>query len=312
MIAPKTPPRVTVIVATFNRSDRIEPTLRSIVSQTVKDIEVWVIGDGCTDNTEAVVAGLRDDRIHWFNRTENSGSQGGPNNDGLARAEGRYIAYLGHDDLWLPWHLENLLSLIESSDADLVHDYVAVMDPQGNHTLIGEPPFGLGYDMHFVPPSSWLHTPALGTKVGGWRPAHELSVGVDLDFLLRALNSGASVACCPGLGVVKWPSGHWKGYARDAPYPQKEAWREIETSPLESANGLLNKVAGALASKNGPGVWPSWKGLLHAWSVLKRELRWLIIWPAFVYGRERWPLRELMQRRFRNARRHLRVKRGLA
>ena len=106
-------PLVTVVTATYNRSGILPLALRSLQLQTFTEWEAWVVGDGCTDESEAAVAALGDPRIHWTNLPANSGSQAIPNNEGIRRARGQYIAYLSHDDLWLPWHLEGLLQCID-------------------------------------------------------------------------------------------------------------------------------------------------------------------------------------------------------
>jgi len=98
-------PRVSVIIATYNWSSVLPYSIGSVLRQTMQDFEILVVGDGCTDDSEAVVAAIGDPRIRWFNLPANSGHQSAPNNEGLRQARGELIAYLGHDDLWLPHHL---------------------------------------------------------------------------------------------------------------------------------------------------------------------------------------------------------------
>src|SRR4051794_21497299 len=97
-------PLVTVICPTYNRKATLEWALRSVLNQGLNGFEVWVIGDGCTDGSEEVVIALNDPRLNWLNLPVNTGSQTEPNNEGLRRAQGRYISFIGHDDLWFPWH----------------------------------------------------------------------------------------------------------------------------------------------------------------------------------------------------------------
>ena len=95
-------PLVSIVVATYNRAHVVAHAIASVRRSTVTDWELIVVGDRCTDDTEAVVAGFADPRITWVNLPENAGEQSGPNNEGIRRARGRYLALLNHDDLFFP------------------------------------------------------------------------------------------------------------------------------------------------------------------------------------------------------------------
>src|SRR5918911_3354227 len=105
---------VTVIIPTYNWSSVLPYSVGSALRQTLTDFEVLVVGDGCTDDSEAVVGSFGDERLRWVNLPTNTGHQSGPNNEGLRRARGELIAYLGHDDLWLPHHLSVLVGGIDA------------------------------------------------------------------------------------------------------------------------------------------------------------------------------------------------------
>ncbi|MEO8396980.1 MAG: glycosyltransferase family 2 protein, partial [Chloroflexota bacterium] len=114
-------PLVSVIIPTYNRSNLIRYAIQSVLWQTLANFELLVVGDGCTDDTAEVVASFSDARIHWHNLPENTGNQSAANNHALEHAQGKYIAYLGHDDLWYFTHLERLVSALETEQAALVH-----------------------------------------------------------------------------------------------------------------------------------------------------------------------------------------------
>src|SRR3954449_1280859 len=99
-------PAVSIVVATYNRSNVLELAIASARAQTFTDWEMHVVGDACTDDSEQVVASFADPRIHWTNLPVNHGDQSGPNNHGVERSRGRYVAFLNQDDLWFPDHLE--------------------------------------------------------------------------------------------------------------------------------------------------------------------------------------------------------------
>ncbi len=79
-------PFFSVVIAAYNTGGRILPTIHSILAQTYRDFEIWVIGDGCSDATGEVLATNFADLVHWENLDRNHGSQSHPNNTGIARS----------------------------------------------------------------------------------------------------------------------------------------------------------------------------------------------------------------------------------
>src|SRR5262245_46935479 len=105
-------PFFSVIVSTYGRGKHIKPTIESVLKQNDQDFELLVVGDGCADETEAIVSPYLSHRVAWHNLEKRGGSQSFPNNLGIEKSRGRWIAYLGHDDIWSPRHLEALRALI--------------------------------------------------------------------------------------------------------------------------------------------------------------------------------------------------------
>ena len=87
-------PRVTVVIATYNWATVLPYSIGSVLDQTFTDFEVFVVGDGCTDESGDVVTAVDDPRVHWRNLPSNVGHQSGPNNAGIREANGDVIAYL--------------------------------------------------------------------------------------------------------------------------------------------------------------------------------------------------------------------------
>jgi hypothetical protein len=67
-----------------------------------------VVGDGCAEETAEIVGSFKSARVSWHNLEQNTGSQSLPNNVGVARSTGNWIAYMGHDDIWSRHHLTAL------------------------------------------------------------------------------------------------------------------------------------------------------------------------------------------------------------
>src|SRR6266513_2647854 len=163
-------PLVSVIVATYNWSSVLRYALLSAQAQTFRNFELLVIGDGCTDDSVDVVASLGDSRFRWENLSVNHGHQSVPNNHGLALARGKWIAYLGHDDLWMPNHLELLLHKLDKTNADVAFSLAIAIGAPG---CGGRMLFGLFERGEFprgseVPPSTLIHRRALTERCGNW------------------------------------------------------------------------------------------------------------------------------------------------
>jgi glycosyltransferase involved in cell wall biosynthesis len=224
-------PTVSVVIATYNRSDVLAFAVESVLAQGYADWELWVIGDACTDETEALMQGYcaRDPRIHFHNRPQNFGEQSAPNNDGVARARGDYIAFLNHDDLWLDDHLETALAALRDTDADLVFTLTLAVDPDHSTRIIGATPGGRYDPALFVPASSWLvRRPAL-ERIGPWRPAATLYNIPSQDWLCRAWGAGLTLRAVPRLTVVAVPSGKRKDSYRSRDTEQHRDYRERAT-----------------------------------------------------------------------------------
>jgi glycosyltransferase involved in cell wall biosynthesis len=92
--------RVSVILATRNRADRVGRAIESVLSQRDVDLELILVNDASEDDTAAVLAGwCGDDRVRVV---ENARRRGLPAslNRGLSRARGEFIARIDDDDVW--------------------------------------------------------------------------------------------------------------------------------------------------------------------------------------------------------------------
>ena len=213
-------PCVSVVIATYNRSEVLRYAIESVLAQHFADFELLVVGDACTDDTEAVVRGFDDPRVRWENLPRNAGSQWAPNNRGLELARGRYVAYLGHDDLWHPDHLAVLVAAIERDGADLVFALTEEVGPPSRPTrgILGLCPGGAYEWSLWAPPSSWLHRQEVIGRIGPWRDYRTIVLPTDVEFLTRAYEAGLAIVPVPELTVFKFTS-----VARSNSYVERSA-----------------------------------------------------------------------------------------
>lgn len=107
---------VSVVVPSYNHAPFIEKTLRSIFAQTHQPLELIVIDDGSRDASPKIIERvLRDCPVAVACEFVARANRGlcATLNEGLARCRhGRYFAYLGSDDLWLPQFLESRVEVL--------------------------------------------------------------------------------------------------------------------------------------------------------------------------------------------------------
>lgn len=241
-------PRVSVIIATYNRSAVLRYAIASVLAQSIRDFELLVVGDGCTDDSEQVVAEAADDRVRWINLPENSGHQSAPNNRGLREAKGEFVAYLGHDDLWLGHHLECMIDGLERAGAAFAHALaLRIVAPDGEIAvpILPRPQEGI-----FAAPSSTVHRRDVVEKIGGWADYRGLRMAPETDFFIRGRLAGYQTVFVPRLTAIKFPAARRKNVYLTRPSHEQETWYkrirstpDIETSLLVAmAEGLTAKV----------------------------------------------------------------------
>jgi len=217
-------PSVTVIIPTYNWSSVLPFSISSVLRQTFTDFELLVVGDGCTDDSEAVVGRISDPRVRWINLPINTGYQSEPNNEGLRQARGQYIAYLGHDDLWLPHHLSCLTSALDQG-ADLASGmffYVIGGSDRAPVELRGETYHpGMG-----IPPTSVVHRRSVTDHIGGWRHYRELDTYPDLELWLRAYTANYRFVFVPRLTAIKFPAATRRDVYKMRPCHEQAAWSQ--------------------------------------------------------------------------------------
>lgn len=191
-----TAPRVTVVCPTHDRSTAILPTLRSVLAQTWPDLELVVVADGCTDDTEDVVRQVarEDARVRLLRTSHRHGHPAEPRNLGIAEARGDVVAYVDHDDVWEPGHLAALVRLLDDGAqvAASGYRYVRADGSEVSRATAAEL-FWHPEIQTLAPlfePSRVAHRRAVVPDAGGWVPGHGLE---DWDLWLRIADRGVDV-----------------------------------------------------------------------------------------------------------------------
>lgn len=109
-------PFFSIIMPCFNSEEYLDGSIRSILDQTEKDLELIVVDDGSTDSSQTIIQSFadKDSRVKFLKNDHNSGASGA-RNCGVYHSEGEWICFLDSDDLFLGHCLRNRKSIIRDN-----------------------------------------------------------------------------------------------------------------------------------------------------------------------------------------------------
>jgi len=225
---------VSIIVATCNRSNVLKLAIESVFNSVYKDWELIIVDDASTDDTEQIMSQIHDSRVRYVKLPKNTGIQSGPNNEGLKIASGEYIAYLNHDDLWFPDHLEKLVAHLENTKSDFVFSQAFYII--NSNTIKVTPAFpDNNYSPYLggIPASLWLVKKEVLNQLGGWKMSNELFMAPSQDVLIRAYNAKYKITGLPSVTAVLFPSGQRPECYKMRSNEEQLAFLSEMTNPLK-------------------------------------------------------------------------------
>jgi glycosyltransferase involved in cell wall biosynthesis len=191
---------ISVVIPAYNSGPLLAETLRSVLAQTLQPDEVLVIDDGSTDGT-ADVAESFGPPVRVFRRA--NARQGASRNFGVEQATSEWIAFVDHDDLWVPEKLERQMQALSANPkADLCYTARAHFDQdrgKGRWQLIIPVPPAAGIrkalfrNTTFLPSSVVIRRSTF-LAAGGFNTSFRIVE--DWDLWLRLLNAGVQFAAC--------------------------------------------------------------------------------------------------------------------
>lgn len=106
-------PVISVVLPVYNGSRFLKQTIDSVLLQTFTDFEFIIVDDASTDNSRCIIDSYNDSRIQRIYLTQNLNICHG-SNLAFSKASGKYIALIGHDDVWHPDKLQKQLTYMEA------------------------------------------------------------------------------------------------------------------------------------------------------------------------------------------------------
>ena len=206
-------PLVSVVAANFNGSRYLDAAIRSVLAQTLTDLELIVVDDASTD--ESLLAIKRavggDARVRVFEQPRNGGPAAARNR-ALEAARGRWIAVFDSDDVMAEDRLERMVGRAEQDGTDIVVDNLMVFDERGLAAARPFLPLRKHLGPHWITLADYVaasrlyaRQPSLGylkplisaESLGGLRYRESLRIGEDYDLVLRLLLAGAAMRLEP-------------------------------------------------------------------------------------------------------------------
>ena len=123
-------PLISVIIPAYNHERFIGAALESVLEQTIENLELIIVNDGSTDDTEAVIKGYNDKRIKYYYQDNQDAFN--TINRGISLAKGRYLSILNSDDVYTHDRLEKLLNECQAHDLACAFSSVIPIDDDGN------------------------------------------------------------------------------------------------------------------------------------------------------------------------------------
>lgn len=126
-------PLVSIVTPNYNCEKYISETINSVLNQTYKNWEMIIVDDCSSDNSIKIIEDYikKDSRIKLIKMKKNSGAAL-CRNKAIEVSNGKYLAYLDSDDLWLEKKLEKQISYMEKENVDFTYSEYSHIDENGD------------------------------------------------------------------------------------------------------------------------------------------------------------------------------------
>ena len=207
--------RVSVVIPTHNRANYLPLAIESVLTQKPAPLELIVVDDGSSDDTEAVVERYGDRVV--YRKIANSGRPAIPRNVGIELARGELVAFQDSDDEWAPGKLERQLPFMSGESVAFSYGNAGFMSSSGEHnreTVIEEAQAKRGRVFTDLLQTNFISTLTVVARrdaliaAGGFNEAPELRGVEDYELWLRLSRAG-TIEYVPGtLGYYRRHDGN--------------------------------------------------------------------------------------------------------
>lgn len=202
-------PVISVIVPAYNSAATLGASLDSLLSQTIRDIEIIVVYDKSKDDTEAVLARYAEADSRVIPVLNDSppcnGRLAAALNKGVSLARAPFLARMDSDDLALPTRFEDQLNYLMAHPLiDICGTAAIIIDREGREIAEFHPAEdnkAIRIVIEYAPPlfhPTWMMRRKILNVLKGYR---DLPYAEDYDFLLRAMDAGFGLGNCHATGI---------------------------------------------------------------------------------------------------------------
>ena len=182
---------ISVVIPTYNSAKYIKEAIDSVLMQTLQPLEIIVVDDGSTDDTNSIIASYTDLKKIIYIKKDNGGPASA-RNMGIKKSSGEFIALLDADDIWESDKLEKQVLLFDNKDIGLVYSRRLFLS---DNRLDSGPLYSGNVTKNllinnFITNSSVVIRKSICNQVGFFREEKRFFAIEDYDFWLRC-----SVVC---------------------------------------------------------------------------------------------------------------------
>jgi len=242
--------KVSVVVPTYNRTEKLKRALESVITQNFKDIELIVVDDNPSEvyrqKTKKTVEQVAEKTDFSVERMINDGSQGvsSARNLGVKKASGEYIAFLDDDDEWKQEKITKQLDIIQAGGVNAVYTASEIYDGQINDVIRKTQNLNLNSILErdrIGSPSKVMIEKRCLEKVEGFD--EDIPSGEDWDLWIRLINNGCK------FGYIDEPLTRYH-QANDSKSSQKEIATEGREKITEKHSKLLENAGSKVKARH--------------------------------------------------------------
>lgn len=147
--------KVSIVMSAYNAQETVKRAIDSVLNQTYENLELIVVNDKSTDDTESIVSQYSDERIKYIKHRTNKGA-GLSRRSGIHAATGDYITFLDSDDYYAPECIQTLIDATEDGKIDIVSPGFIVVEGDQQQRRTPKPAMTTG-SLYIYDDSRTLH-----------------------------------------------------------------------------------------------------------------------------------------------------------